>query len=536
MTDDTRNHAPTPEFRASLEDEMVHAFRRESQFAPPADTFGGRRLAKVLAFAACTVLVLGIGLVWGVGTGLAAAHVQDGSQRPEAFPLAVIRNMPVRKALTALSCAAATAPATSTAQAPAAQQGVPIIDLPPAPVKTSTALGVINGVREVPGGKLLVNDARRRQLRLYDTTLANVTVVMDSTPGTATSYGPRPLPLLRYLGDSSITADVNAGVLLMLGPTGEVARAVASPYVQSGPPFGNLTTSLRERYSGVDDKGRILFNGFPPLVRPGMSIAERVATISRDSVPIMRVDLDSRHVDTVAFTRQGGVTALMGRVDDKSPARFSRMPVEIVDAWGVLSDGSIGIVRGHDYHIDWIHADGTTHSTPKLPFDWKRLTDEDKQRLIDSTRIAASAQMGNALSQRAPPPPSDAPPAAPGARVFVPQDPRAPPRPPMPVEYVPPELKDIPDYYPSIRISAAIADLDGNLWILPNTSAQSRNGELVYDVVNVKGDFHRVRLPVGRSIVGFGKGGVVYLESGDRTDGFYLERTRLPGGAKTTKP
>ena len=102
----------------------------------------------------------------------------------------------------------------------------------------------------------------------------------------------------------------------------------------------------------------------------------------------------------------------------------------------------------------------------------------------------------------------------------------------MPMEYVPPELKDIPDYYPSIRQGAATADLDGNLWILPNTSAQSRNGELVYDVVNVKGDFHRVRLPVGRSIAGFGKGGVVFLLSGDRASGFYLERTRLPAGAK----
>jgi hypothetical protein len=96
------------------------------------------------------------------------------------------------------------------------------------------------------------------------------------------------------------------------------------------------------------------------------------------------------------------------------------------------------------------------------------------------------------------------------------------------MEYVAPALKDIPDYYPSVRIAAAIADLDGNLWILPTSSAQSKNGELVYDVVNPKGDFHRVRVPLGRSIAGFGKGGVVYLQSGDNASGFYLERTRVP--------
>ena len=48
------------------------------------------------------------------------------------------------------------------------------------------------------------------------------------------------------------------------------------------------------------------------------------------------------------------------------------------------------------------------------------------------------------------------------------------------------------------------------------------------DVVNAKGElFERVRLPVGRSIAGFGKDGVVYLVSGDGSVGFFIERSRL---------
>jgi hypothetical protein len=82
---------------------------------------------------------------------------------------------------------------------------------------------------------------------------------------------------------------------------------------------------------------------------------------------------------------------------------------------------------------------------------------------------------------------------------------------------------------------AAIADRDGNLWILPR-SALSKNGELVYDVVNPKqGLVRRVRLPAGRSIAGFGKDGVVYLQAGDVTNGFTLERTVVPGAKTTTK-
>lgn len=94
------------------------------------------------------------------------------------------------------------------------------------------------------------------------------------------------------------------------------------------------------------------------------------------------------------------------------------------------------------------------------------------------------------------------------------------------IEFVP--LSEIPDYYPPIHRSASMPDRDGNLWILPTTSAQSLHGELVYDVVNPKrGLFQRVRIPLGRSIAGFGRGGIVYLQSGDRSNGFYLERVKI---------
>jgi len=92
--------------------------------------------------------------------------------------------------------------------------------------------------------------------------------------------------------------------------------------------------------------------------------------------------------------------------------------------------------------------------------------------------------------------------------------------------YVP--LDSMPNYYPPIRSGAASADRDNNLWILPTTTTQSKNGELVYDVVNRKGElFERVRLPAGRSLAGFGVGGVVYLMWSDGDKGYYIERTHV---------
>ena len=50
----------------------------------------------------------------------------------------------------------------------------------------------------------------------------------------------------------------------------------------------------------------------------------------------------------------------------------------------------------------------------------------------------------------------------------------------------------------------------------------------MYDVINVSGELsRRVRVPLGRVIVGFGKGGVVYMSFGSIANGFVLERSRV---------
>ena len=401
------------------------------------------------------------------------------------------------------------------------QNGVRILDLPPATAKAAVKFGSLLDVRDVGGGRLIVNDGLRRQMLLLDSSLKILSVPVDSVPGNANSYGPRAVPLVRYVGDSLLTSDMNARTMLVMSPSGQVVRAIA-------PPVEDFPITLPSRGAGIDSKGRMIFQGFN---RPDFEATRAMSDDQRvhqkqDSVPILRADLDARRIDTLARVMTGGTTKLMGRATENGPIRFSTFPIENVDDWALLSDGSLAIVRGQDYHIDWIDPDGKKHSTTKLPFDWKRLTDEDKQKLIDSTRDAASAAMSRALGAAAARPPADVP-QQPGARRFVPADPNAQVQ-RAPVEYLAPDLKDLPDYYPPIRLNAVMPDLDGNLWILPTSSAQSKQGELVYDVVNAKGDFHRVRMPVGKSIAGFGKGGVVYLQSGDRATGFFLERTRVP--------
>jgi hypothetical protein len=612
------NHTPAPEFSAALARDVARLLRYESRFESHVRAHPVRRLGMVVVVITGAVMTLAIGLVWGTNTGYASARVEGQRQRDEMAAattevkgqlaalrvgLARVRSDLARRARndaqTAASLtfaeaelrsmeasaeridldltnhrlsAAALPPAQVTglsvtralattcnvlAQAAAPpRQGIPVVDLPAAAVKTTETFGGILGVRQSSDGNVLVNDAARRQIKLLDTTLSASTVVVDSTPGTSTSYGQYASPLIPYLGDSSLFADHSTRGFTVLDGRGRIVRSLALPKP------GDFI-AINSSPSGIDAEGRLIFRqSRPPTPDSRRAPFPRQSMNLADSIPILRADFDFRRIDTIGRVSRPLMKLITEPFSDGTTAYvFALDPLQPIDEWAVLSTGAVAFVRGHDYHIDWVQPGGTTMATTKLPFDWKRLTDEDKRRLTDSVRAAQNAQLAAGYTQ-----------AEYGIRVPCSQDMIAAIRsgasggsgrsggsgglPPgvenacvqviqagtiqsagaLPLRQMAPlpSLADllranpIADYLPPIAASSTIADRDGNLWILPRTSPLSKNGELVYDVVNSDGKlFERVRLPVGRAIAGFAKGGVVYLTSGDRTNGFRLERTRL---------
>jgi len=83
----------------------------------------------------------------------------------------------------------------------------------------------------------------------------------------------------------------------------------------------------------------------------------------------------------------------------------------------------------------------------------------------------------------------------------------------------------LPDFKPPFASNAVRADLDGNLWIRATQTKPVRGGA-VYDIVNRTGLVDRLQVPTGYSIVGFGRGKVVFLTTRDAT-GVHLARVRL---------
>ena len=419
-----------------------------------------------------------------------------------------------------------------------AQSPVRIRELGPAEAASTETLGFVNGVRELSDGRVVVNDAGRRRVLAFDKSLATAVVLADTSSGRKVQYGPRATSIIPYGGDSTLLIDVVGRSFLVLDPNGSVARVMSAP--RPNDLGGMMGTGMGA--ASIDKAGRLIYRTMiMPAFKAPIAGKPYAPPVMPDSAPLLRVDFDTRVADTIAWLRvphikvntialpNGGVTL--------TPV-FS--PISTIDDWTALPDGSVAIVRGFDYHIDWISADNKQSSTPKLPFDWKRLSDDDKVALIDSARKALERQTKNS------PAPGGAGVPGPsghgGASIpaghsmtIMPvggDDGAPPPRsankgPSLPQVAELVEPSDLPDYYPPILQAGEVkADLDGNVWILPSTSAESGRG-LVYDVVNRRGELvERVRLQPGRILEGFGANGAVYLTS-YAPGGAHIERARL---------
>jgi hypothetical protein len=404
-------------------------------------------------------------------------------------------------------------------------QAIPIREFAPATAATVEPLDLILGLKQLPDGRVLVNDAGHMRLLVFDSTLTTFTVLADSS-GSPNMYGRSPAQLFPYLGDSSLFVDNAGHGLLLIDPAARIVRPMAVPKALD-------LLFINDSRVGVDPRGRLIYragiHARPP--RPLEGSPGTLVTQGPDSAPIVRADFDRRTVDTLLRVRIRVPQALFMTLKpgEQLTSRVVIYPLSSIDDWDVLPDGAVAIVRGNDYHVDWLNPDGSVTPSAKMPFDWLRLSDDVKQRIADSAR--------KEWDERVHPPGKKLPsPVRPdGTRVlYVTGGPGS--HIDGSISGIPLEaviesaaLSDIPDYYPPIRAGAVKADLDGNLWILPTTSAHALAGGLVYDIVNRRGElYERIRPPTGRSVAGFGPGGVAYLMSRDSTTKEWrLEKARV---------
>ena len=424
-----------------------------------------------------------------------------------------------------------------------AQQAPPvrIIDLPSASSKP--VIGNAAAVRALPGGRLLVNDTQKRQLLMFDQTLGNFTVVADSTTGGTNAYGPGPGAIIPYFADSTLFVDPRDLSMFIIDPNGVISRVAAVPRSQDAMVLGSNSLGS----PALDSKGRIVYRGNPMrmmMPAPAKGGAGFSMPDMPDTSAILRVDLTTRKVDTAAYYKIAK-TKMNVVQNEKGFSMTSEInPMQTLDDWAVTDDGTIAIVRGRDYHIDWVDADNHLTSTGKIPFDWEQLSDEQKVAVIDSAKTVMEAQRAKMAAGGGGPVMAGGGGGG-GAPIMITSinvaggggatgdvkrgAAEAALGGMAPLTFVQPS--ELPDYRPAIFAGSARADMDGNLWIRTSATRKGSVAGPIYDVVNRKGELvDRVQIPSGRQIIGFGKGGVVFMLARD-DKGAWIERTTA--GPKT---
>jgi hypothetical protein len=518
-----------------------------------------------------------------------------------------------------LSAAAAGVTPTAAQDAPPSSPTaqVPVRETTPVIARSAQPIGGANMVRPLSDGAVFVNDVQRRQLLRFDASLKNVSVIADTAPGALMPYGQRPIGMVPYTGDSTLVVDASTLSLVLLDKSGRTVRVMASPRPNDINTLSNVNLGshafdakgrLYYRQGGTGGPGGggmagMMFGGGMDRGgnrggdrggqggqggnnnRPAQSQQNRGGDFGGppggfgggqqgggqpfggpggrgfnpanqpDSVPIVRVDFDTRKADTVTFVKVPKSESQMTRGEDGSTRLTVKInPLPQADDWALLSDGTVAVMRVLDYHVDYYRPDGSHVASDKLPFDWKRISDEEKTKLVDSLATmakAASERMGQG-----------------GGGGFR-------------MSFEPIGADKLPDYYPPVRQGSSIADRNGNLWVVPTTSnlsaqlAQSFMGgrgmggppmggapgsgapgaataprdstrqgpppaammammgamanqpPIVYDVISPEGKLvERVKLPAGRQLVGFGPDGLMYVTAREGRQ-MFLETVRL---------
>lgn len=475
----------------------------------------------------------------------------------------------------ALSNATVDAQDTAVAQDTATPPlGLPIRQIATASAVSQQAFGALSEVHELPGNRVLVNDGQRRQLLLLDTNLTLVRAVLDSVSESENTYGNRAGVMIPYRGDSTLFIDPASLALLIIDPEANVARVRSVPRVQDVQYYAFRRSGSGD--AGTDARGRLVYRMPARPPRPARRPPRGVPYIppQPDSAFVVAIDLDTRQVDTLGSIRIPKSEYIVrvtptGGYDVNSAIN----PMPMTDEWAVLSDGSVAFVRGIDYRIEYLNPDGSRTSSAKLPYEWQPVSDEDKQRIVDSVRTAqvrnarysyttSLIRWVNQYGRKSYPegfsaPEGYRPPQGFGRDWVLPpgvsfpdnyihacaagEEPTNEQRPscipaPIPNTNPPPapRLREpgvisaqlLPDFRPPFGQDAVRSDADGNLWIR-TIPPRPISGGAVYDIVSREGVLvDRLQLPTGYQIVGFGRGKVVYLSMRQRGE-MKLARVRL---------
>ena len=347
------------------------------------------------------------------------------------------------------------------------------------------ALSVVQTVREMPDGRVLVADPLGQVLLLVDMDAGAADTL--GTVGEGPDEYRQPDAVWALPDDRTLLVDLGNTRLTEVSP--ELEFGETRPYVLGNPMQGSMVMAIPQ---AVDGEGRVYARSMG-----GMS------SLQSDSAYVLRMDLEAETIDSVARVKIPGTT----RTGTANSESISQVPLSPADAWGVADDGRIVVVRVADYHVEWISPDGSTLRGPPVEYEHLSIGTPEKEAWRDSR-----SETGGGMSISA---------FADGSGSIQFSVSRGGPS---------SDNEDLdsyswPDDLPPFYGSRVPVDPSGRAWVRTYGGADAPP---VYDVFGASGEREIVvELLPGRRVVGFGEG-KAYLVRMDEYGLQYVERYALP--------
>lgn len=378
--------------------------------------------------------------------------------------------------------------ATILAALPAAAQQVPTRALTAPDAQFEQPFDAVLAIRELASGKVLVTDLGPKTLLLAD--LATGEQVTVGRNGQGPGEYQFPGELFPFRGDSVLLVDRVGRRVLVVSPEGKLGRSIPFPEGLSGLPDAR----------GADRQGRIYFQGSPFRGEPGGGM--EVGGTLPDSVPLIRWDPATKKIDSLTRVKIPAIKVQVSGGQNARTVMMRNQPFAPSDEWIVTPEGRVAIARVGDYHIEWLGTGAPVRGAP-VRHEPLKVAAADRQIFLDGMR---NSRNRITVSVGGPGPSGGRNNQGNGQPQISEKD------------------FDWPEVKPPFPSRALQFAPEGQLWVTRSTSA--RDSTPVYDLFDAGGKLTgRVTLPLGRRMVGLGKG-VVYAVRTDEDGLQWLERYR----------